>query len=123
MNLQGITAGAVGAVNPNIRILHWRSQGSVIEASGERTPIYARPKGVWAQWQEVTQDDLRRADALNLQGVKAKLFFTGEAAGAVRPDDKGGDLFTKADGTVWLVQSVLQGFDGWVSLLVVRQNP
>ncbi len=124
MNLHAIASNIISRINPNEWVQWQASTGSVTNADGSRSAAYAPPVRVLAQVQETTQDDLRKADALNIQGEKVKLWMSGAASGVVRMNNKGGDLFVRArDGSRWLVLSVIETWPDWCSVLLVRQMP
>jgi hypothetical protein len=124
MNLHSIASRAISKVNPNEWMQYQASTGSVTSADGSRVPSYAPAIRVLAQVQETTQDDLKKGDALNIQGEKVKLWMSGSASGVVRMSNKGGDLFGREkDGTQWLVLSVLETWPEWCAVLLVRQMP
>lgn len=100
------------------------SAGYTTDASGKRTPAYAPAVAVQAQRQPLTYRDLVQVDGLNLNGEKAAFYVSGNWQGVIRPDGKGGDVLTLADGTIWLVVQVLENFsstDGWTKVACVRQ--
>ena len=123
MNLHAVASNVISVVNPMETLQYQRSLGSTTGADGVRVPTYAAPIALVAQVQETTQDDLRKANALLVQGEKVKAWFTGDASGVVRMSQRGGDLFTRADGSLWLVQSVIETWPEWCSVLLVRQMP
>jgi hypothetical protein len=123
MNLHGVVFRAIGAINPNRYISYQKSMGSVPGPGGVRQPQYAAPVKLSAQVQDVSQGDLRKADGLNIQGVKRKAYFTGQAAGVVRVRNYGGDLITLDDGSLWLVAMALEDWPDWVCVMLVLQKP
>lgn len=88
-------------------------------ASGAITTALIVP----AQIQSLTFRDLQQIDGLNLQGNRNGIYFYGAIDGIVRPDNKGGDLITFPDGTVWLVAMVLEDWPDWCKVAATRQNP
>ena len=75
-----------------------------------------------AQIQALTFRDLQQIDGLNLQGDRRGIYFYGEIDGLVRPDNKGGDLITFPDGTIWLVAIVLEQWPDWCKVAATLQN-
>ena len=123
MNLHQIASGLISAVNPFQNATVQVSTGYTTAASGKRSPIYTDPITVSAQVQELTTQNLRQLDALNIQGSMRKIYMNGALFGAVRFSQRGGDLITLADGTVWLTTAVLERWDtGWVAVSVTLQN-
>jgi hypothetical protein len=82
-----------------------------------------------AQIQAMTFADLHQIDGLNIQGNKRGVYFFGSIEGIVQPTQKGGDLVTFPDGSVWLVSLVLESWlndvtkTGWCKCVLVQQNP
>ena len=92
-----------------------------------RLRSYAAAFGALAQAQPITTGDLRKLDALNLQGKFVGMYLFGKINGIVRATQQGGDLITVASGAyvgVWLVKAVLEGWDsaGWCKVAVVQQQ-
>ncbi len=84
-------------------------------AWGNRQPTYAAVAQIMAQLQRVTAGDLmlEQQSALNIQGLKFRIYIDGQFEGVVRPDGLGGDMIKRLDGTWWKVTFVL---DRWVRL-------
>lgn len=125
MNLHGIVASAVGAVNPQIPVSVQVSTGSTIGANGKRTPIYAAPVTVLGQVQALQFRDIQQMDALNLQGTRRAIYLRGRVDGLVRSENKGGDLITIAEGVnagVWLVAVMAEQWPDWCKALCTLQN-
>lgn len=129
MNLQQITAGAVSAVNPMVPCSVQISTGSTKEADFTRVPTYATPVIMQGQIQSLTFRDIMQIEGLNLNGTRKAIYLTGKVDALVREENKGGDLITFPDGTVWLVAIVLEGWlqhtgsadPGWVKVAVTQQ--
>lgn len=125
MNLHSIASRYVGAVNPSLKCFFQRSSGYTISGDGTRVPTYAVAVEMQAQVQALQYKDLMQLDGLNINGEKRAMYVSGNWTGVDRPDQKGGDLITLEDGTVWLTALVLENWyamDGWVKLAVVKQN-
>ena len=122
MNLRAIANGLTSAVNPNIAATLLLSNGYTTAGDGTQTPAYNGPYSVIIQRQDVTVDDLKHLDALNVQGSTATMFMSGNLDAIVRVSSKGGDLVTMPDGTVWLVTTVLERWPDWVRAAVKLQN-
>lgn len=115
----------MAAVNPWLLVQYQQSTGSTTAGSGKRTPTFAAAIGVQVQLQALTGDDLKQLNGLNIQGEKRALYVTGNWQAVMRPDLRGGDLFTMPDATVWLVVHVLEDWNstsGWAKVAVTRQN-
>jgi hypothetical protein len=73
------------------------------------------------QKQELTADELRQTEGLNLQGHKASVYLSGRWEGLIRADGSGGDVLWFCE-QAWLVVSVLESWPQWTKLLIVMQN-
>lgn len=126
MNLHGLVAPIIGAVNPNLAVSLQISTGpGAPQADGTQTPSYAAPVTVQGQVQPLTWRDLQQLDGVNLGGVRWKIYLYGEVDGIVRPERKGGDLVTISIGRhqgVWLVVQILEQFPDWCCAAIVLQN-
>lgn len=125
MDLLAITAGIVGAVNPQVPAVVQISTGSTPGTAGKRVPTYESPVTILAQVQALTYDDLRQVEGLNLNGTRRAIYFEGELNGVVRSKLKGGDLVTLSDGPnagTWLVAHVLEQWEDWVKVAVTLQQ-
>lgn len=122
MNLHGIVAGVIGAVNPNVDALLYVCTGRTTANDGTQSPTYDFSRKVRAQVQSLTQNDLRQVEALNLQDVQNTMYLYGNVSGVVRASNKGGDKIKLADGTWWLVTGVIEQWPDWVKVAVTMQT-
>lgn len=125
MNLQQITASIISSINPTQPVTVYLSTGpGPTQPDGSRPPTYEDPFIASAQVQPITTGDLRKLDALNIQGVNQKVYLTGALRGIQRVNKLGGDLIVLKDGTTYLVKAVLEGWTnvGWCSVAVVLQD-
>ena len=125
MNLQGFTAGIIGAVSPPQPANLYSSTGqSETTPDGTKQPLYAPVQFISAQTQPLTTGDMRKLDSLNIQGVNFRVHLTGDVRGIQRINSLGGDLVVFADGTTYLVRAVLENWfmDGWCAVALVLQN-
>lgn len=125
MNLHGIAAGAIGAVNPMVPGTIQVSSGYTTSDDGSRVPTYTTVEDVPMQVQALTFRDLQQTDSLNLQGTRRAIYIDGRVDGLVRPDNKGGDIITLTDGPnagTWLVAMVLEQWPDWCKVAVTLQN-
>lgn len=78
------------------------------------------------QVQPVSWRDLQQLDGLNLQGVRWKVYLSGEVDGLVRAEGKGGDLVVLPAGSrhagTWLVAQVLEQWPDWACAAITFQN-
>lgn len=126
MNLHAIAAPLIGVVNPHVPATLRRSTGYTTAADGTQVPSYS-DTAIVAQVQALTFSDLQKLDGLNIQGVRRAVYFTGFAAGLVRPDQRGGDLVlfptgTLPEGDVWLCAHALETWPDWVKIAITLQN-
>ena len=125
MNLHGIVSGYLSAVNPPITVTIQPSTGYATNADGSRVPTYGASQSVQAQRQALQYTDIVQMDGLNIQGTRCKLYLNGNWNGLVRADQKGGDLITLPDGSIWLVAVIAENWseqDGWTCVLCTLQD-
>lgn len=122
MNLHGIVAGAIGAVNPNIVCTFKVSTGFTVGADYAQMPMYTTFTNVTAQLQDLSQRDARQLDALNVQGSQSVIYVNGNYYGIVRVGQRGGDLVILPDGNTYLVTAVLELWPDWCKVSVTLQN-
>ena len=121
MNLHGLASTAVSAVNPNVFVTLSQSTGYATNAAGARTATYTTLQAL-AQVQALSGPELRQVDALNIQGVKRKIWLNGDWEGVVRAMMKGGDKLTLPDGTTWLFVLIFEHWPDWTSAAIVQQT-
>jgi hypothetical protein len=122
MNLHQIASGAIAAVNPFQPVTIQTSTGATVNADGTRMPTYAPASTVSGQVQQLTTRDLRQLEALSIQGSSRKIYLNGEVDAIVRVSQKGGDLITLPDGSIWLTTAVLEQWPDWVAVSVTLQD-
>ncbi|RQR70525.1 MULTISPECIES: hypothetical protein [unclassified Burkholderia] len=125
MNLHGIAAPCVAAVNPWVTVSLQASSGYTTTPDGTRTPISADPVTMAAQVQSLTYKDLVQLDGLNIQGEQLALYLYGNWQGVLRPEIRGGDLVTLPDDSLWLVTHVLENWSltsNWRKVAITRQQ-
>lgn len=120
MNLHGVVAGAIGAVNPHIVALVRYSTGSVLAPGGKLTPTYNDVPDQMIQMQALSGKDLAMLANLNIQGVQRAIYMYGDTQGIVRPKSKGGDLIV-VGADVWKVVTVLETWPDWSKVGVSLQ--
>jgi hypothetical protein len=133
MNLQAITAGAVGAVNPMLACSVQLSTGQGVGADYSQTPQYGPAFTLQGQVQALTYRDLQQTEGLNMQGTRRAIYFQGDVEGIIRAKQLGGSLVTFPNGDVYLVAQVLENwgmdggtsypdFPGWCKVIATLQN-
>ena len=121
MNLHGIVSGAIGTVNPFETLTVNQSTGYTTNADASRAPTYSTAT-ISGQVQPMSAEELKLVEALNIQGVKRKVYANGQYNGVVRAAQKGGDLVTRTDGTVWKVVLVTEYWPDWCSFVMALQD-
>ncbi len=121
MNLHKVVSGSIAAVNPHQRATLQFSTGYTTNSDGSRVPTYGTPIMVTAQVQSLTEPELQHLQGLNVQRSEQGIYLSGMLHAVQRPTQKGGDLVTLRDGTVWLTTSVLEGWPDWCKVSVVAQ--
>ena len=122
-NLNNIASGVVTSVNPYTSCLLRQSAGYSIGGDGSQIPAYTDFPDTLCQIQALSGSDLRKMDALNIQGLYRAVYINGAWDGVDRPAIKGGDLLTTPDARVWLVSQVLEPWDtGWTKVAICLQN-
>lgn len=125
MNLHNIVAGCISSINPWITGSYQQSTGTVTDANYVQQPAYASPIDIQIQMQALAYTDLHQVSGLNLNGEIRAMYCTGLFEGVSRPENRGGDLITLSDGSIWLTVHVLENWNatsGWTKFAVVRQN-
>jgi len=126
MNLNAIVTPYISAINPSETVTISPSAGYTTNADGSRVPLYGPPVTLRAQVQAMSFTDLQQVQGLNITGIKSAMYLSGDWNGVVRASQEGGDLITRADGTRWLINLVLedwQGQAGWIKCIVTQQLP
>lgn len=122
MNLHAIVSPYVAAVSPFITVVVEASTGFGKGRDYSQVPTYAPGVPVEAQVQSLTYNDIAQLDGVNIQGERRAIYCNGDYEAVIRADQRGGDLVTFPDATVWLVAMVLERWPtGWVKLALTRQ--
>lgn len=121
--VRGLAHGFTSAINPDQDGTAYLNQGPAATGyGGSREPVYLAVPERKFQVQAAGYGALRRAEALNIQGVKRQVYFNGYLAGVERLAGRGGDILGFL-GSYWLVVDVLEEWDadGWVKVMVTQQ--
>ena len=133
MNLHAIAAPFVAIVTGAITATWRQSAGYTYDPSGNGSRIAAyNDTSVDVRVQSLESDELTLLDSLTIQGIKRKIYLTGNVEGVDRAGKGGGDLIvfgTDAGtpltlrGTTWLARLVLETWDasGWCCVAVTKQ--
>jgi hypothetical protein len=119
MNLHSIVSGIIGAVNPQQPVTIRQSAGAAPAADGKLEPAY-RTVQTTGQLQPVTGGDIQRLNSMNVQGVTAKMYLTGNFGALIRATGKGGDLILFG-GKTYLVSAVLERWPDWCCVALTMQ--
>jgi hypothetical protein len=122
MNLHSIASRSISAINPMVPITIQTSNGYTTNPDGSRVPAYNAYVSVLAQLQPLAYGDLVKIEGLNITAERQKVYVSGDYHAIVRVTQKGGDLVTLQDGSIWLVVQVLEDWPNWCSFAIVRQN-
>jgi hypothetical protein len=121
VNLHGIVAPIISAVNPMITATVKYSTGSVKDPDTfEQVPSYSTVEGARIQVQALTGEDIDHIQGLNLQGVVRAIYLYGDTQGVNRPSQKGGDLVI-FNGQTWLTAIVLETWPDWSKVAATLQ--
>jgi hypothetical protein len=121
MNLHQIASGAITAVNPFITGTMFSSLGYTTAPDGERVPSYADPVVASIQVQQLTSEDLKQTEGLEIQGATRSVYLNGTWNGIVRPLIKGGDMLV-FNNQNWLVVAVPESWPDWTKIIVCLQT-
>lgn len=127
MNLQSIAWGQTKAINPSSRVLIKRSAGFVVNSAFQQVPQFSTYEA-FVDLQALNYEDIRHADLMSIQGMRRKMYITGQVNGLVRYAAQGGDLVNITDatstwnGTWWKVADVTEYWQGWNSSCITLQN-
>jgi hypothetical protein len=125
MNLHSIAAGYISAVNPPLLCQLQPSNGYTVAEDGTQVPSYGNCVDIFCQVQALQYNDLMQTNGLNIQGRRLAAYIFGDWEGVVRSENKGGDLVTLPDGSVWLCAMVLEPWAlsaGWTKICLTLQN-
>lgn len=128
MNLHGIVASAISAVNPLIACTWRQSTGFNTVPDGTRVPNFQDVANIPCQVQALSYTDLMKTGSMNIEGIRRKVYMKGNPEGIDRQTIKGGDLLVMPDlpgfpgPTTWLVAQVLEHWPDWCSVAATLQN-
>lgn len=125
INLRGIANSAIQTINPNIEVTVFVPNGYTIDPlTLEQTPVYVETPG-WGNVQALDGDELKQADALNIQGTLRSVFLYGAVAGVIAPDAQPSAELEFSHGGVsgrWGVFKVFETWQNWCKVGVVFQT-
>nr|DAH44249.1 MAG TPA: head closure knob [Caudoviricetes sp.] len=129
LNLHGIVRGAITSVHPDVMVQLLRSKGSRPNEDGKPVPTFERLSGIRAQIQSENDAALFHADMAGANTITRKIYLFSpkstalQPASPFRPLSRSGDYVVQKDGTVWMVNAVIENFAdvGWVSVRATLQ--
>lgn len=134
MNLRAIANRLTSGVNPNVVAQAQICTGYDTAATGKRTPRYATPVPVIAQFQALSKKEIEHLDAIGVAGTETAAYVDMQLSSIDRPGQTGGDMLLLGTdaatpqslrGTKWWVTAVLEGWatSGWCKVGLTRQMP
>ena len=120
MNLHGIVAGVIAAVNPLVMGEVLQSTGYATGANFKQAPSYAPAIVTAMQVQALTTPQLEHMDSLNIQGNFRRVYLNGDWNGIIRASGAGGDMLAFG-GFMWKVVEVTEQFPDWTCVTVCLQ--
>lgn len=127
LNLHAIVRSPIMALHPDELVALYKSTGQA-NVLGRIKPTYAPGVLVWAQIQMLSADELQQREDTSKTGLDAKMYLNAigknPPAGIIRHMARNGDFIRRADGTWWLVVSVIEDFtkSGWECLGIACQT-
>ena len=126
LNLHAIVRTPITALHPDETVTWYQSTGQ-INTLGRIKPSYAEGVTLQAQIQTLSADELAQREDTSKTEIHAKAYLLAQEAnppaGIIRIEARNGDFIQRADGTWWLITSVLEEFakSGWESVGMVQQ--
>lgn len=126
LNLHAIVRTPITALHPDETVTWYQSIGQT-NTLGRIKPSYAEGVTLQAQIQTLSPDELQQREDASKTEIHVKAYLVAQEvnppAGIIRIDARNGDFIQRADGTWWLITSVLEEFakSGWESVGMVQQ--
>lgn len=121
MNLQGLAAACIGAVNPPTLATIKAATGYTTLPGGKQVPTYSTTTGL-IDVQALSGKDLQHTNELNITGVLRKVYARGAINSVIRATGAGGDILN-FDGFDWKVVCVFETWPAWSAVAVAQQVP
>lgn len=124
INLRAIANAAIQPINPNIAVTAYVPNGYTVDSETLRQAPAFLPVSGFGNVQALDGDELRQADALNIQGTLRSVYLYGALAGVIRPDQQPSAELEFAHGGVsgrWGVFKVFETWQNWCKVGVVYQ--
>ena len=126
LNLHAIVRSPIIALHPDETVTWYQSIGQT-NTLGRIKPAYAEGVTLQAQIQTLSPDELQQREDASKTEIHVKAYLMAQEAnppaGIIRIEARNGDFIQRADGTWWLITSVLEEFakSGWESVGMVQQ--
>ncbi len=121
MSLLDLANGVISSLNPSVSVTLYQYSGCTQAPGGPRTPTYNVITNVSAQVQELTANEIKHMDDLNMGGLLHNIWCDTVLHALDRTSQLGGDCIGMADGTYWLVVRIKEQFtDGWCSATIQK---
>lgn len=126
INLHAIVRTPITSLHPDETVMLYQSVGQT-NVKGRIVPQYAEGVSVKAQIQTLTADELQQREDVSKTGLSDKAYLFADEdmppAGIVRYLGRNGDFIQRADGTWWLIVSVIEDFtkSGWECVGLAQQ--
>lgn len=126
LNLHAIVRTPITALHPDETVTWYQSIGQT-NTLGRIKPSYAEGVTLQAQIQTLSADELAQREDTSKTEIHVKAYLMAQEAnppaGIIRIEARNGDFIQRADGTWWLITSVLEEFakSGWESVGMVQQ--
>ena len=126
LNLHAIVRAPITMLHPDERVTLYHSIGQTNNL-GRIKPVYAEGIQVNAQIQTLSVDELAQREDTSKTEIHAKAYMNASEvqppAGIIRIEARNGDFLQRADGTWWLITSVIEEFakSGWICVGLVQQ--
>ena len=126
LNLHAIVRRPITMLHPDETVVWYRSTGQM-NVLGRIKPSYAEGIVLQAQIQTLSPDELQQREDASKTEIHVKAYLMAQEsappAGIIRIEARNGDFIRRADGTWWLITSVLEEFakSGWESVGLVQQ--
>ena len=126
LNLHAIVRTPITYLHPDETVTLFRSVGQT-NTLGRIKPVYEQGLTIQAQIQTLSPDELQQRDDTSKTEIHAKAYLNADEAlppaGIIRLLARNGDFIQRADGSWWLITSVLEEFakSGWECVGIVQQ--
>lgn len=120
MDIRNIANTLSSFVNPNTEVTIRASNGYTVGTGAKQIPQYLPDVLGTAQLQAADEEFLKKESGLNLEAVYKFLYISGQIYGAVRLNDKGGDLVI-INAEIWLTVKIIERWPLWCKILLCLQ--